>query len=123
MGAKSFRDLKVWQEAYALTIIPQDMTAGFPPEERFRMVDQLTRAVDSIGSNIAEGFGRRSPRDKVRFYTMAFSSGDEVKHRLLVSKGRKLVKDISAPMRSVESISKMLRSLINRILREDCGDA
>jgi hypothetical protein len=52
---------------------------------------------------------------------MAFASAEEVKHRLFVSKGRMFIQDISAPLRSAESISKMLRSLINRILREDCS--
>jgi four helix bundle protein len=119
MGAKSFTDLKVWQETYALGLILQEMTATFPREEKFRMVDQIIRACDSIGSNIAEGFGRRTPRDKVHFYNMAFASAEEVKNRLLVSKGRKLVEDIRDALRSVESVSKMLRSLTDRIIRED----
>ena len=50
---------------------------------------------------------------------MAFASGEEIKHRLLVSKGRRFVRDISEAVRSVESVSKMLRSLIDRIVRED----
>ena len=64
MGAKSFTDLKVWQETDSLTMRLQDMTATFPPQGR-GMVDQILRAVDSIGPNIAEGFGRRTPRDQV----------------------------------------------------------
>jgi four helix bundle protein len=119
MGAKSFKDLRVWQETYALTLLLQDLTARFPPDEKSRMVDQIMRAVDSVGSNIAEGFGRRTPRDKVHFYTMAFASNEEVKHRLLVSKGRKLIRDISDAFGSAESVSKMLRRLIDRIVKED----
>jgi four helix bundle protein len=119
MGAKSFTDLKVWQETYSLTLRLQDMTATFAPAEKYRMVDQIMRAVDSIGSNIAEGFGRRTPRDKVHFYNMAFASAEEIKNRLLVSRGRNFVQDISDAMRSTESVSKMLRSLIDRIVRED----
>ena len=121
MGAKSFTDLRVWQETHALSLRLQEMTETFPPAQKFRMVDQIMRAVDSVGSNIAEGFGRRTPRDKVHFYKMAFASAEEIKHRLLASKGRKFVRDISDAVRSVESVSKMLRSLINRILREDCS--
>ena len=40
-------------------------------------VDQLFRAVSSIGANIAEGYSRRSPADRSRFYAYAFGSARE----------------------------------------------
>jgi len=36
--------------------------------------EQFVRAVDSISANIAEGFGRYSKKDKIKFYRYSFGS-------------------------------------------------
>ena len=112
MGAQSFRDFDVWKVTYSVTMLVWDELERFPAKE-FRLADQMRRATLSIGLNIAEGFGRRSPRDKVHFYTMSFGSTEELKHALLVANGRKYLKKFDLLWRDVESISKMLRGLIN----------
>lgn len=38
---------------------------------------QFARAVDSISSNIAEGFGRYTKKDKINFYRYSFGSVKE----------------------------------------------
>jgi len=38
---------------------------------------QFVRAIDSISANIAEGFGRYSKKDKVKFYHYSFGSVKE----------------------------------------------
>ena len=114
MGAQSFRDFDVWKVTYAVTMVVWDELERFPAKE-FRLADQMRRAPLSIGLNLAEGFGRRSPRDKVHFYTMSFGSTEELKHALLVANGRKYLRKFDLLWRDVESISKMLRGLINSI--------
>ena len=50
------------------------ITAGFPKEEQFGLVDQMRRAGVSVMSNLAEGCGRTSARDQAHFSQMAFGS-------------------------------------------------
>jgi four helix bundle protein len=62
------------------------ITKDFPPEEKFVLVSQMRRAAISITSNIAEGFGRTTYKDKLRFYCMAQVSLTEIKNQLIVAK-------------------------------------
>src|SRR5271154_2752976 len=47
-------------------------------ELRYSLKDQLNRASQSVILNLAEGSGKPSPRDKRRFYAIAFGSTREV---------------------------------------------
>ena len=44
------------------------------------LADQLFRAVGSVGANIAEGYSRRSGKDRARFYEYALGSARESRH-------------------------------------------
>ena len=79
MGAKSFEDLIVWQKANALSTEIDQLTLKFPMKELYGLADQMRGAASSIPANIAEGFGRWSPRDQAYFYEIAKSSGNELK--------------------------------------------
>ena len=46
----------------------------FPAEEKYALCDQIRRAAVSITSNIAEGMGRVSEKDKLHFIEFAFGS-------------------------------------------------
>lgn len=81
----SFEQLKVWQESQALAVTVYTITKSFPKEEQFALTNQLRRAASSISANIAEGFGRESPKDKSHFYTMAYGSLLEIKNFLYLS--------------------------------------
>lgn len=76
---KDFEDLTTWQEAVKLAVDVYKISGSFPKEETFGITSQVRRAVVSVPSNIAEGFGRRQPRDKEHFYTMSAGSLMEVK--------------------------------------------
>jgi four helix bundle protein len=62
------------------------MTKNYPKEELFALVDQIRRAVISIPSNIAEGYGRRSHKEYLQFYSIAYGSALEVETQLIISK-------------------------------------
>ena len=111
MGIQAVTDLKVYQATLEATRSIYGLTKKFPPDEIYGIVSQMRRAVVSIGCNIAEGFGRRSPRDKANFYNIAFSSAEELKHLLRVCQRVKLLPDIGPHLAQVESISKMLNRL------------
>lgn len=82
--ARRFEDLVVWQEAHALVLELYRLTLHLPADERFGLVAQVRRAAVSVPANIAEGFRRRSPAEKVRFLNMAQASLDEVAYFLIL---------------------------------------
>lgn len=80
---RSYRDLVAWQRAYALGLAIYRATKEFPSDERFTLTSQLRRSGVSIASNIAEGYGRGSTSDYVRFLRIARGSLYEVETQLL----------------------------------------
>lgn len=83
---RDFTDLQAWQRAHELVLGVYKLTNKFPKSETFGLMSQLQRAVVSITSNIAEGFGRQTIREKIQFYYQAQGSLTEVKNQLIVSK-------------------------------------
>lgn len=83
---KSFTDLRAWQEAHRLALAIYMLTDEFPKSELFGLTSQLRRAAVSVSSNLAEGFGRDSQKDKEHFYVMASGSLYEVKSQLLLAR-------------------------------------
>ena len=70
----SYRDLTVWQDGMNLAVRIYAVTKAFPAEERFGIVQQMRRAAVSIPSNIAEGYGRQTPRQRYNFLENALGS-------------------------------------------------
>lgn len=81
---QSFKDLDVWKEAHRLVIKIYKITKDFPREEQFGLVGQMRRAAVSETSNIAEGFVRKSYKDKAHFYNMSKGSLAELQDQLLI---------------------------------------
>lgn len=82
----SFKDLDAWKEGHVLVLQIYRLTRKFPKDELFALVSQMRRAAVSITSNIAEGFGRGSMKEKIQFYTIAHGSVTELQNQLLVSR-------------------------------------
>ena len=80
-----FRKVRAWQSNRQLTVDVYRITRTFPADERFGLVSQIRRAVVSVGANIAEGCGRHSDADKLRFLQMSFASSTELLHHLITS--------------------------------------
>jgi four helix bundle protein len=59
---KSYRDLRVYQNAMEAAMEIFEITKGFPPEEKYSMVDQMRRSSRSVCSNIAEAWRKRRYR-------------------------------------------------------------
>jgi four helix bundle protein len=113
---KCFYDLKVWVEAHKLVIIIYKTSISFPREEIFGLTNQIRRASVSITSNIAEGFGRESMKDRIHFYTMALGSLYEVQNQLIISRDVNYIKekewyDLET---QVILVGKMLNGLIKK---------
>lgn len=86
VAVKTFKEILAWQRGHKLVLEVYRITKKFPPDERFRLVDQLCRAGISFPANIAEGFKRRSLRDSLHFYNIAQASLEELKYHLLLAR-------------------------------------
>ena len=74
MDKFTFFDLRVYQEAKQLVKDIYSLLEKFPKFEVYALGDQLRRAVVSVPSNIAEGSGRSSVKEKVHFLEIAYGS-------------------------------------------------
>ena len=74
----NFEKLNTYQQARILVKKVYELVENFPQKEEFALKSQLRRAVVSIPSNIAEGMGRISDKEKVHFIEIAYSSLMEV---------------------------------------------
>jgi four helix bundle protein len=81
-----FTDLNAWKESHKLVLAIYVATKTFPQDEKFCLTSQIRRAAISIVSNIAEGFGRNTAKDKAQFYAIAKGSTLEVEGQLLVAR-------------------------------------
>lgn len=80
-----FKELEIWKKGVALTTDIYKATATFPKEEMYGLTSQIRRAAVSIPSNIAEGAGRNSDAEFVRFLSISNGSCCELETQLLIA--------------------------------------
>ena len=117
MKAQKFEDLEVWKKAHKLVLEVYILTREFPTEEKFGLVPQMRRAAVSIPANIAEGFKKRTVKDKSNFYNIAQGSLEELRYYLILSKDLKYFHDNQNLINHVEEIGRMLYGLIRSITK------
>ncbi|MEK7640978.1 MAG: four helix bundle protein [Patescibacteria group bacterium] len=114
---KNFTDLIVWQKGHKLVLDIYKKTGQFPSTEVFSLTNQLRRAAVSITSNIAEGFSRKTHKEKLQFYFMALGSLSEVQNQLLIARDLNYLDAGLFDQMTLVSIeiSKMLNGLMKAI--------
>jgi len=119
---RSFTDLLVWQYGHQLVIVVYRITKTFPKEEKYSLSDQMKRAVTSIISNIAEGFGRQGYKEKIQFYYLAQGSLTELKNQILIARDvgylentdfRILVEQSNSTHQLLQGLITKMKSFIN----------
>jgi four helix bundle protein len=75
----------VWQKGMELVELVYPLTRGFPAEERFRLVNQATRAAVAIPANLAEGHARGTRRDYAQFVAIARGSLMELETYVMIA--------------------------------------
>ncbi len=114
---RNFKELKIWQKGFKISIMAYELTKGFPKEEKYGIASQITRAAVSIPSNIAEGSSRDSEKDYKRFVEISLGSSFELETQLLISKsvnfGDTDLRD--QMLTEVDEEQKMLMSFINKL--------
>jgi len=112
---QSFTDLNAWREGHKLVLLVYKNTEKFPSTEKFGLVDQMRRAIVSLTSNIAEGFSRRSPKEKGRFYDMAHASLVEVQNQLIIARDVGYISNENFKALADQSVTA--NKLVNGLLR------
>lgn len=107
MKKHNFREIKIWQEALVLVKEVYAFTSNLPKEEKYGITSQINRSAVSIPSNIAEGSGRTSNKEFIRFLEIAISSSYELETQLILSE--------QIFNLSTKEIIENLHSLQNRI--------
>jgi four helix bundle protein len=96
MARSEFENLQVYQLAEELSDHIWDLVAAWDIFAKNTVGQQLVRAADSIGANIAEGNGRRDTKDNRRFVRIAWGSLNETQHFLRRAYNRKLIQEEDA---------------------------
>ena len=82
----NFSDLLIWQKSMVLVTKIYTVTNSFPKEEVFGLTSQIKRSAISIPSNIAEGLGRESSQEFLRFLKISIGSLFELQTQLEIAK-------------------------------------
>lgn len=112
-----FKDLKIWQKGIDIAEKCYFLTKSFPRDELYGMVQQIRKSAASIPANIAEGYGRRSTGDYIRFLNIAQGSVNELETHLILSQRVKLSeqKNIEPIISSLREESRMIIALIKKL--------
>jgi four helix bundle protein len=94
------------------------LTSVLPEKERFTPVSQMNRAVISIPSNIAEGSGRISEREFIRYLEIAISSSYELETQLLLIK-ELYASDVDKVLLKLDQIQLKIRALRKKLLSDE----
>ena len=116
-GVHDFRRLKVWQRARELAVVVCRLAQRFPRSDRGVVASQLRRAVLSIHANIAEGCGKSSRKEVLRFLQIASASAMETESHLQMATdlGYLPPKASEYAMAETRAIQRMLGGLIRKL--------
>ncbi len=114
---REFRKLQVWDRSIDLVDDCYRATESFPTTERYSLTSQMRRAALSVPSNIAEGSGRDTPREFIRFLRIAYGSSCELETqaRAATRLGYGSEPDVQHIVTECEHLRRMLYSLIQHI--------
>ncbi len=115
MAIKDFKELTAWQKSMELVAEVYRITKKLPKDELYGLTNQLRRAAVSIPSNIAEGNGRGSTNEYVRFLYIARGSRAEVETQLLlcVELGYLQEPEVAPVLGLCTEVAKMLNKVIS----------
>lgn len=114
---RSYRDLRVWQEAMTLAVDCYELTRTFPKDEMYAMTSQIRRASGSVAANIAEGHGRDHTGSFVHALRIAQGSLKELETHLILAERVHLAASdaVNALLVRCDGLGRQMRSLIRSL--------
>ena len=115
-----YRKLNVYHKAKQLVVDVYDLIKTFPKDEMYLLNNQLQRAVISIPSNIAEGMGRFSIKERIHFIEIAFGSLTETMCQLEIAESLQYMnhEQLSIFDTEIKEIARMLIGLRTNLLEK-----
>lgn len=115
MGYQNFEELEVWKKARALKNELSALARTFPSEEKYRLTDQLIRSSRSVNTQLAEGHGRRTWPDRLRFSVIARGSLSETLNHLIDALDEKFISEeqLHYYRNRIIEVEKLLNGYIN----------
>lgn len=119
MSGTSHRDLRVWQTAMEIATDCYTLSKRLPRDELFGLTSQVRRAAASVPANIAEGYGRYSINESVRYLNIANGSLVEVDTHLelAVRIGYLASTDVEALAAKVKALGAMFSAYKSALRR------
>lgn len=112
---RDFTDLIVWKKAHQLVLSIYIICQKFPKSEIWGLTSQMQRAAVSVTSNIAEGFARRSKKEKLQFYFTALGSLSELLSQLMVCRDLEYI--TPTEFEKIEQQITEVRKLLNGLIK------
>ena len=108
-----YRKLKVYHQAKEIVVDIYNLSKHFPPQESYGLTNQIQRAAVSIPSNIAEGMGRFSIKERLHFIEISYGSLMEVMCQLEIAETLNYItnEDLAIEEKKITEVAKMLIGL------------
>ena len=106
-----YKNLEIYREAIELVTDIYKVTEDFPQNEQYGMVSQMRRCAVSIPSNIAEGCGRYSDKETVKFLSIAAGSIEELDTQLEIALRLNFIDDISSLSEKLQKVKALIGGL------------
>jgi four helix bundle protein len=110
-----YRQLDAWKSARQLAVATYRVTSELPKHERYSLGDQMRRAAVSVASNIAEGAGRGTTREFVRFMRIARGSLQELLTQIAIAAELELL--AQAALHALEDQAEQTGRLLFGLIR------
>ena len=105
--------------AKSMTLVTEiyQLSKSFPTDEIYGLTSQMRRCATSIPSNIAEGYGRNSTKDYIRFLRMAISSLYELQTQIEIALNLQYLEKgyFDKIYESTREIERMMSSLVRKL--------
>ena len=114
-GVRRYQDLIAWQRGMALAKQTYSATNSLPDSERFGLTSQMRRSAVSVPSNIAEGFGRESTTDLLRFLRMSRGSLFELQTQFRLAADLEFMDPDHVPSDLLDECDRVIQGLIRSL--------
>ncbi|MTI20071.1 four helix bundle protein [Fulvivirga sp. RKSG066] len=92
-SVKSFEDLECWKSCRGLRQLGKKLLVSFPNDEKYRLTDQITRALRSTTYNIAEGYGRFHYQENIQFCRISRGSLHELIDHFIIAREENFISE------------------------------
>ena len=111
------KDLTVYKKSMDLVVLIYDFVKKLPDSEKYGLVSQMKRAAASVPMNIAEGAGRRTTKEYLRFLDIALGSLIEIETQYQIIQKLKYCEPNPELYDKIDHVGRMLGSLMKSLNR------